>query len=358
MGHESPHPEARVEQRVLVLGCGGIGGILAAGLTEGGVNPLVVTTNAGIAAAVNRDGFRLQGAGGERVVRGRVHLGLPAGAGPFDFVFLALPPNAVEQGAADLIDRLAPEGAFVCLQNGLGEERLAARFGEDRVLGAIVSFGASTPEVGVFDQTSEGRFTLGRLNGAADPRLDALDALLRHVAPVDRTDNLRGARWSKLAFNCAVSTLGTIGGDRLGPLVQKRVVRRLALEIMTESVRVAAAEGVRLEKLANSVDLNWLALTPEEQQQSGSLALFVKHSAVLAAGARYRRMRSSMLAALERGRTPPVDFLNGEIVARGAAHGIPTPVNAAAQATVHAIAAGKAQSGLSSIYALAAELGL
>jgi 2-dehydropantoate 2-reductase len=39
-------------------------------------------------------------------------------------------------------------------------------------------------------------------------------------------------------------------------------------------------------------------------------------------------MRSSMLIAIERGRTPEIDFLNGEVVRRGAALGVPTPVNA------------------------------
>ena len=35
-----------------------------------------------------------------------------------------------------------------------------------------------------------------------------------------------------------------------------------------------------------------------------------------------------MLAAIERGRRPAVDFLNGEVVDRGRAAGVPTPVNA------------------------------
>ena len=70
------------------------------------------------------------------------------------------------------------------------------------------------------------------------------------------------------------------------------------------------------------------------------------------------RERSSMLAAIERGRPPAVDFLNGEIVDRGMRHGIPTPVNAAAQRTVHAIARREVTSGMDAVYALAREVGL
>jgi len=53
--------------------------------------------------------------------------------------------------------------------------------------------------------------------------------------------------------------------------------------------------------------------------------LVAKHALLMAVGFRYRRMRSSMLGAIERGRVPAVDFLNGEVVERGKKHGIATP---------------------------------
>ena len=111
-----------------------------------------------------------------------------------------------------------------------------------------------------------------------------------------------GARWSKLAINCAISSLGTVGGERLGVLMRHRFVRRLALEIMTETVLVARALGVRLEKVSGTLDLDWIALTDAERVSAGSPGLVAKHALLLAVGARFRRLRSSMLAAIERGR--------------------------------------------------------
>ncbi len=49
-----------------------------------------------------------------------------------------------------------------------------------------------------------------------------------------------------------------------------------------------------------------------------------------------------MLAAIERGRPPAIDFLNGEVVERAKPHGIPTPANSAARDQVWAIARGQA----------------
>src|SRR5262249_61617032 len=107
---------------------------------------------------------------------------------------------------------------------------------------------------------------------------------------------------------------------------------------------VARAEGVALEKVAGTLDLDWVALSAADRAAAASVSLTTKHMLLLAVGLRYRKLRSSMLAAIERKRTPAIDFLNGEIVARGARHGIATPVNARIVETVWAIAKGTQRS--------------
>jgi 2-dehydropantoate 2-reductase len=331
-----------MSSRILVMGCGGIGGIVTAHLVETGVPALAVTTNSTIADAVSSRGFQLRGDGPARRVEGAVRLGVPPAAeGLYDFVLLATQPPQVEEAARMALPLLRPGGAMVCFQNGLCEPRVARIAGEDRTLGAVVAWGAAMPEPGVYDRTATGGFTLGRLDGAPDPRLDDLARLLEPIGPVELTHNLSGKRWSKLAINCAISSLGTIGGDRLGALLQHRFVRRLALEVMTEVVRVAHSESVRLEKVSGTLDLDWVALTDEERRASGSPGLVAKHALLLAVGFRYRRLRSSMLSAIERGRTPAIDFLNGEVLDRAATHGLAAPVNARVREMVWRIAHGK-----------------
>jgi 2-dehydropantoate 2-reductase len=216
------------------------------------------------------------------------------------------------------------------------------------VIGAVVSWGASMIEPGVYDRTSDGGFTLGRLDGAPDDRIHGLGSLLKGIGMVRLTDNLLGARWSKLAINCAISTLGTIGGERLGVLLRHRFVRRLALDIMSEATAVALSRGVRLERVAGALDLDWLALTDDERKKP-RLGLAAKHAVLLATGLRYRRLRSSMLAAIERGRPPAVDFLNGEVVNRGVKAGIDVRVNHAAHEAVWQIARGEAKPSLATL---------
>lgn len=329
------------QPRILVMGAGGIGGIVASTLMEVGSAVTAVSTNERIRAAVDKAGFRVVDEGEERTVRGWVS---PAPEGKYDLCILATQPPNVEDAARTALPHLAEDAQVVVLQNGLCEDRIAAIVGEHRVIGGIVAWGASMPEPGRYERTAAGGFSLGRLSGELDADVRRVGELLEAIGPVALTKNLRGARWSKLALNCAVSALGTIAGERLGPLVRQRRYRRLALEIMTEAVAVAKAEGIALEKVAGTLDLEWVALNDTDRAASASVALTAKHALLLAVGLRYRRMRSSMLAAIERGRKPAIEFLNGEIVTRGAKHGIATPYNARVVETIWGIANAHLQS--------------
>ena len=326
--------------RILLVGAGGIGGVIGSLLSATNAKLTVLTSNLAIGDALRERGFRLRGDDAGRGGKPGAVLSEAPASGDFDWALLAVQPPQLEAAAKSALAALAPRGQLVCFQNGLCEERVSSFAGSERVVGAVVAWGASMVQPGVYERTSAGGFSLGVLPGGDPSRLEELARLLEVVGPVTITQNLTGVRWSKLAINCAVSTLGTLGGERLGSLLRARFVRRLALEVLTEVVDVAAAEGVELEKVAGTVDLSWLALREAERQRA-SMSLATKHTLMLAVGARYRRMRSSMLAALERGREPAVDFLNGEVVERARRHGLAVPVNTRARDLVWAVARGE-----------------
>ena len=249
------------------MGAGSLGGIVAATLTEVGSAVTAVSTNPAIRGAVDKAGYRIIDEGEERTVRGWVS---PAPEGKYDLCVLATQPPNVEEATRTALPHLANDAEVVVLQNGLCEERVAAIVGAERVIGAIVAWGASMPEPGRYERTAAGGFQIGRLtNRSPDPDLVRVGELLEAIGPVTTTSNLRGARWSKLALNCAVSSLGTIAGERLGPLVRVRRYRRLGLEAMTECVDVARAEGVVLEKVSGTLDLSWIALTEADRVSRG-----------------------------------------------------------------------------------------
>lgn len=343
---------ASASPRVLVVGAGGIGGVLTGTLIAAGHRAQVLSRGGATADALEARGFRLRGVQAPDDVPGLgvVLRRVEDARGSYDYVLLATQPTDVEEAARSTAHLLGPGGRMVCLQNGLCELRVAEIVGRERTLGAVVAWGASALEPGLYERTSAGGFSLGTLAGPMEPAVLRLAGVLRAVGPVKTTENLLGARWSKLAINCAISSLGTLGRDRLGALMRYRFVRRLALEVMSEVVAVAREEGVRLEVLAGTIDLEWLALSDRERRSRGSASLLAKHTVLLAVGARYRRLRSSMLRAIERGRPPAVDFLNGEVVAR--AGDVPTPVNADVRESIHRMARGEIPGGLDALRAV------
>src|SRR6185369_2246437 len=119
------------QPRILVMGAGGIGGIVAATLTEVGAAVTAVSTNPAIRAAVDTAGYRLTDDGEERVIRGVI---APAPEASYDLCILATQPPNVEEAARTALPHLAGDARVVVLPNGLCEERVASIVGAERVI--------------------------------------------------------------------------------------------------------------------------------------------------------------------------------------------------------------------------------
>ncbi len=323
--------------RVLVVGSGAIGGVISTLVAHNNQADVhVLSRNQTVAETLRTKGFSAIGVGGPTAAQATIHTTPPDDT--FDFILLATQPPSVEAAAQSVLTCLADDGRMVVLQNGLCEERIAAICGPSRTIGGIVAFGASTTTPGVFERTSHGGFVIGRIDGTQDRHLDALQRILMAVGPVKQTDNLLGARFSKLAINCAVSGLGTVAGTALGTMLKDRTARNIALAVMREAVAVSRAEGIALEPLNGTFDLNWVG-DPHASNRGPSH--WARHALLLSVGFKYRKLRSSMLRAIEHGRPPAVDFINGEIAARGRALNISTPVNETVTTLIHQIARGE-----------------
>ena len=292
------------EPKVLLVGCGGIGGIAAAELARAGGDVTVVTGNPEISRSIATHGVRVRDLDGkewsQRLSQTAVKAGDLFSHGRYDLCLVATKLTTLKDVLSEVQPLLTPSAPILCMQNGLPESHAASVVGDRSVVGCVVGFGATLLEPGFSQRTSSGGFQLGRLvPRQQDVELDQLAALLGRGIPTKVVDNLQGVRWSKLAINCATSTLGAIGGDTLGHLLSHRFVRRIVLEVWRELCAVADCEGIRLTKVAGTIDIAKLALSDDDKRQSlGSLPLLVKHSILLAIGLKFRRMRSSMAVAI------------------------------------------------------------
>lgn len=350
--------------RILLMGCGAVGGVIAGGLLHAGYHVELVTHNPTISHAIAEDGLRLTTPSGTRALPAAVCADacpdLGGIDGRFDIILLAMKATGVEAAAAEIASRVAPDGVVVTLQNGIVEDRVsavlerAAPSSRSPVIGALVGWGATMHAPGVYEMTSTGETTVGELDGTITDRVTRLKTVLEAAAPTVVTTNIYGALWSKLAINCVVTTLGAVTGQLLGQMLRRADIRRLALAIVSEVIDVATAYDVALEPVAGTLDLRRLYQSPRQRERRFQLAAIPKHAIMSLVGIKFRRLKSSMLQSLERGREPEIDFMNGYVVEKGRQAGLAVPANAALTQMVKEIAAGKRESDPANLASLLA----
>jgi 2-dehydropantoate 2-reductase len=289
--------------RIGVIGLGAIGGITAQRLLSAGLE---------VALAAGRHAEAIA----RKFPRARVAEKLPNG-NPYGLILLCVRSTEIERALTPAVPLLQADGAVVCLQNGFPEDRVARLVGPTRVLGAVIGWSASMTEPGEYLLTGNGSFTLG----GNSPRLEHARHVLTNAFPVHVTRNLPGARWSKLAMNCAMSTLGAISGLSLGELAGRRDVRSLSLRIIAEVVEQANANRVRMEPIAG--------IRPDVLVR---LPAPLAHAVIWLAARRRPKQRTGLIALLQQGRPAGVEDLNGLIDA---------PLNRALTRQVHEIERGQ-----------------
>jgi 2-dehydropantoate 2-reductase len=187
--------------RYVVIGCGAIGGTVAAGLARAGHDVLVSDADEAVVTAVNAAGLRIDGPVEQFTAypRAVVPAELPDRLdGP---VLLAVKAHHTEAAAATLAGRLHGDGFVVSLQNGLTSAALAAAVGSHRLVEAVVNFGADVLEPGVVLRGNRATFMIGELDGRPSERVAGLTA---DIADAQATGDILGFIWAKEAYGATL----------------------------------------------------------------------------------------------------------------------------------------------------------
>lgn len=125
------------------------------------------------------------------------------------------------------------------------------------------------------------------------------------------SDNVAGELWAKLVANCAYNALSAITQLPYGKMIEGPGVRDVMRDVVEETLAVARASGV--------------VMAPDLLARTYGIA------------AAMPTQFSSTAQDLARGKPTEIEHLNGFVVRRGAAHGVPTPANRALHALVRLI---------------------
>ncbi|QGY05730.1 2-dehydropantoate 2-reductase [Methylobacterium mesophilicum SR1.6/6] len=280
---------------VAVVGAGAVGCYYGFLLARAG-HAVTLIGRPALVEAVRADGLVLEGSEKTAAVPVRATVDGDGVAGA-DLVLVCVKSGDTEAAGAMIAAHLEPSATILSLQNGVDNaERLADLLGR-AVVPVAVYVATAMAGPGRVRHNGRGDLILGA--SEASDRIAA--ALTAAGAPTTVSGRALDALWGKLIMNCAYNALSALTQLPYGRLVQGEGVVAAMTDVVQECVTVAEAAGV---SVAPDIFDSVMALSTAMADQ-----------------------RSSTAQDLARGRPSEIDHLNGYVVRKGAALGIPTPAN-------------------------------
>lgn len=288
---------------VVVIGAGAMGSVFGGLLAEGGLNVMLVDVWRDHVDAINRNGLKLVGHGGERFVKIRATTDI-ADVQAADAVFFQCKATA-NVAAAQSARHLFADGktTAVSFQNGLGnEEEIGGVIGNGSILAGLTAQAALLEGAGVVRNFANLPSYIGEIAGGLSPRAERLAETFSIAGlPTVASADIMREKWGKLLVNIAFAGTSGMTGLTLGGVIEHPELALVARAAMEEAAAVAEATGVKLDPAAR-------------------LAVFDK---IMQADARHNK--ASVHADLVAGRRSEVDYIYGTAIRLGEAHGVSVP---------------------------------
>lgn len=288
--------------RIAVMGAGAVGCYYGGMLARAGHAVTLIARPAHVQAMAAR-GLRMQGQGFDEWVPLAATADVAAVA-TAELVLLCVKSADTEAAGRLMAPHLPPQALVLSLQNGVDNaERLQTVLPAHAVAAAVVYVAVDMAGPGHVLHKGRGELVLAPARaGTMDS--ETVAAVLRAAGvPTEVSGALRQALWTKLLINCAYNAISAISQQPYGKTSQAPGIPEVTQDVVNECLAVAAADGVSLPASVHE------AVARIAQTMPGQL--------------------SSTAQDLARGKPSEIDYLNGHVVRRGQALGIPTPVNRA-----------------------------
>lgn len=294
-----------------MIGAGAIGGLLGGLLAKGGCRVWLLDTWEDHIAAIRENGLILQREGDEVDVVQLAATTQDPDIDQPDVVLIQVKAPDTKAAAMAARPLLGPDTIVVTLQNGIGHQDLLEEIvGPGRVVQGVTYHSAEITAPGKIRHTASGSTIVGEIDGRRSQRVEQLAAVFIRGFACEVSDDISAPLWSKLLINAVFNPICAITKCTPADIVTTSSAQDLVAAVCDEVAAVSRAHGVTLP---------W----PDPMSE------------VVRVGKKAGASVPSMLQDLSRGRMTEVEAINGQVVARGAAMGIPTPVNRALTALVH-----------------------
>jgi len=294
-----------------VIGAGAVGGFYGALLAKSGHDVSFVARGAHRDAML-ANGLRILSAPeavGEIVVHCPVETE-PARIGVVDVVLFAVKTYSNAETLPTLRPLFGPDTSILTLQNGVDSaEELAAVFGRAPVIGGATYIAGGIESPGVIRHNgTHRRIVFGEYfdpGSEPSPRVSALAAKIAAAdIQTEAVADVRTRLWEKFIYLAPMAAFTGASRLSIGPIWGDDFIREMFLKAVDEVELVARAAGINVPPGVRHRITEYTANVP-------------------------KTMRSSLLIDLSQGRKIEVEALQGSVVRRGLASGVPTPIMSA-----------------------------
>jgi 2-dehydropantoate 2-reductase len=272
----------------------------------------------------------------------------------FDIVLLTAKSHDTRWLCEFIKPYLKDDGVIVGAQNGMNNADICDIIGRPRVLGCVLELSAEVFTPGKVQRNTDPAHTwigLGEFDGGVTPRLTEVERLLKHSAKITITDNIEGAKWTKLVNSSMIlAPFGALGLQSWQAVEIPEVVN-LCARLAGETMRVGAAHGYKLDAIFGLSPEEFMG--PEEKIIDKLLYTILGHMGKKGS----RTARGVVFQDFLKGRRTETSHLNGHIARKGREKGIPTPANDAIVELVKRLERGEGKPDKSNIEAITKMLG-
>ena len=237
--------------KILVVGAGAVGGYFGGRLLQAG-RDVTFLVRPRRAAELAKHGLTLRSPVGD-FHRASPPIVLQENlAEPFDLVLLSCKAYDLDGAMASFAKAISPATAILPLLNGMRHiDRLAERFGAERVLGGLcVISGTLGADGAVVHLNNWHGLTFGELDGSRSPRIESIEAALLGAGFDARlSDEIRHEMWEKWVLIATTAGMTCLMRASVGDYVAAGATD-LALGLLGECASIAAAHGFPLREPA------------------------------------------------------------------------------------------------------------
>lgn len=291
--------------RVLVVGAGAMGLLIAGLISHNGGDVTLFSRRSEAAEYISRNGIKIIAQNTEYVSRVKCTTTIERET-YYGLAIITVKSYDTLEIAKVLRENLNVQTEVLTIQNGLGNAEILAEYlGQHRVHPGITMQASTRLSINEVYHAFNGNTIIGEYSGPPKEKTRLIASYLSRVGvPTMVSENIWRELWFKLMVNSVINPLTAIMRIKNRDLLKIPLIDQLIKDILSETISVAKLNGHEFdldecyEKIIKII------------QESGD-------------------NKSSMLQDVENSRRTEIDNLNGMIVSLGLRHGLNARINRA-----------------------------